>query len=66
MMIPPLHPEHTRIDQHELSVRAAEKYELKRALREAKQQHSAHRRTTGSRGRYLGLVLGRSSTATPQ
>lgn len=66
MMIPPLHPEHTRIDQHELSVRATEKYELKRALREAKQQHSAQRGTTSNRGRYLGLFLGRSSTATPQ
>lgn len=66
VMIPPLHPEHTLMDQHELSVRAAEKYELKRALREAKQQRSAERGTTGNRGRYLGLVLRRSTTATPQ
>lgn len=52
-------PEHTRVDQHQLSVRAAERYQLERALREADERRRVERhaaRESGTR-RYLRMLV---------
>lgn len=55
-------PEHPRVDQRELSLRAAEQYQLDRALREAKERRRAARKadSKGTNHRYLRLLVRRT------
>lgn len=61
-MMPQIHPEHTRIPQRELSLRAAEQYQIKRVLREAKERRRAARKSADELGgrRYLRLLIRRT------
>lgn len=63
-VIPFIDPQHTRINERELSVQAAEQYRLNRALAEVKERRRAQRRETRRLGarRRLGLVPRRSSS----
>jgi hypothetical protein len=61
------HPQDTRIDHHELAMQATEQYQLKQALREAKQrlraeQNAAHNPT----GRRHFRLIPRHTPATPR
>lgn len=63
MMTYLVHPDFTIQDERDRSLRAAERYELERALRMADEQQRAQRRARRQQRtrRYLRLVLGRSA-----
>lgn len=50
-------PEYHRNDARDRGIRAAEEYELRRALREADERVRTERKTTRSGHRYLGLIV---------
>lgn len=58
-----VHPDFTVQDDRDRSLRAAERYELERALRTADEQQRAERRARRRHRtrRYLRLVLGRAT-----
>jgi|GEM_PF-5663571 hypothetical protein len=56
-----IHPDHITYNDRDRTMRAAERYEIERALREADEQHRAERRARrqGRTRHYVRAVFGR-------
>lgn len=57
-MIPPIDPEHTRIDHYGMAVRAMQQYQLKQGVRQAELRRRAERTASkrSSRRRHFRLI----------